>query len=272
MAGARERLLSSVQGRSISLFVAGLSLTLVASCGGGGGSPGTGSSAAVKRTIGGAIHGGQSPICNSTVTLYGAGLPGNCGTTTSGSDGSFTLDTSGCTAGPTTQMYIVATGGVPNTNACDGSNTAIALSSALGPFGDFGPSTSVNITEVTTVASVWALNQFLDSSGKVLSSPLENQVGLTNAVNAVTSQNLVDIRKGSAPASFGPGVISPTSKMYTLANMLAACVNTSSSSSLLCRALMCLAPPGSSFDDSSGICTSAPGHPPSGTTLEAAVT
>src|SRR5215475_381073 len=218
-------------------------MLVVGGCSGGGTNPAGGTAGAAKGPIKGALNGGQSPICNSTVTLVGAGLEGNCGTATTDSSGNFNIVPVACGAISTTQMYIVATGGVPNTNSCPGnSNTAIALSAALGQF-DSLPG-FVNIDEVTTVASVWALNQFLNFNGQSLLSPGLNTVGMDNAARAVTSKNLVDVSTGKAPASFGPGVLSPTSKLYTLADMLASCVNTSSSGSPECTQLLCLAAPG----------------------------
>jgi len=218
----------------------------------------------------GSLHGGQSPICNSTVGLYPAGAVGPCATTTTDAQGAFNIDPSDpsntCGSTPADkQMYIVATGGVANNNDCGpggGNNTALAMSTALGRF-DSLPGFVV-INEVTTVASVWALNQFLDTSGQNLSDPVTNQGGLANAARTLGSKNLVDVSTGIAPASFGPGVLSPRSKLYTLANILATCVNTASETSSACRQLLCLAVPGANYSAS---CSATPLN----TTLEVAV-
>src|SRR5262249_14813156 len=221
-----------------------LALIFISGCGGGGSPAGGGSTGATKRAIKGALHGGQSPICNSTVTLY-AGLDSPvCGTARTDSSGNFSL-TDICPAPGATQMYLVATGGGPKTNFCAASNDALGLSAALGRY-DSLPR-SVNIDEVTTVASVWALNQFLDSSGQFPEGGT-NPTGLANAAMAVTSENLVDIATGKAPNSFGPGVISPTAKLYSLANILATCVNTNSAASTPCQKLLCLSAPGGSYN------------------------
>src|SRR5262249_22097793 len=237
-------------------------LLLAAGCGGAGGTSGNSNLGSVKKSVKGGVHGGQSPICNSTISLVAAGIDGPCGSAVTDSNGSFTIDAT-CSPAADTQIYLVATGGVPNSNACDGSvnNDAIALSAVLGRF-DSLPS-FVTINEATTVASVWALNQFLAVDGQT-PDPGTNAAGLANAARTVTSQNLVNVSTGLKPASFGPGVISPTDKLYTLANILAACVNTSSSSSLQCQELLCLASAGASF---SGGCSVTPLT----TTLEAAL-
>jgi len=143
--------------------------------------------------------------------------------------GEFTIaDFSGC-GSPTddTQMYIVARGG--NAAGCGSpSNFAITLSAALGPANNLPD--SVNINEVTTIASVWALNQFLDSSGTFPGASAANQVGLANAAMAVTSKNLADIVRGSASTPTDH-LISPRAKLNTLADILAACVDSSAASS-----------------------------------------
>src|SRR5262249_36212759 len=111
-------------------------LMLLAGCGGsnpaGGGTGGSLST----RHIKGVLHGGQSPICNSTVSLYQAGITSPFLTTTTDSQGNFNFATT-CEALANSQMYIVATGGIPNNNDCSSGgtgNTALAMSAALGRF------------------------------------------------------------------------------------------------------------------------------------------
>src|SRR5262249_11010455 len=141
---------------------------IAAGCSGGSSAGRAGSVGAAKGPIKGSLHGGQSPICNSTVTLFGAGLQSSCGTAITDSTGQVNIVPGVCGAVSTTQMYIVANGGVPNTNNCSTSSSALSLSAALGQFDNL-PS-FVTINEATTVASVWALNQFLSSNGQNLFS------------------------------------------------------------------------------------------------------
>ena len=236
---------------------------IAAGCGGGGGGDNSGGLVGPRiQTIKGVVRGGDSPICNSFVSLVGAGLQSVCGSTTTDSQGQFKLTLSSCGARPTTEMYLFAFGGVPNTNDCSMSNNALELSATLGPLRNLDD-TSVTVNEVTTVASVWALNQFLSSDGETLDDH-GNPTGLANAAMAVTSKNLVDTATGRAPDSFGAGVLSPTQKLYTLADVLATCAQSTSASSPQCQQLLCLAFPGATF---SGNCSALGLN----TTLEAAI-
>jgi streptogramin lyase len=92
------------------------------------------------------------------------------------------------------------------------------------------PPASVNVDEVTTVATTWAMAQFMDSTGANIGAPASNAVGLANAASAITSHNIVDITTGLAPTTFPQGVTSPTRKLYTLADILASCVESSGGS------------------------------------------
>jgi streptogramin lyase len=89
--------------------------------------------------------------------------------------------------------------------ACDASNT----------------SSTVSVNEVTTVASVFALAQFLGPGGNVGASSTNTQ-GLANAF--ATINNLVDTKTGIA-AGFPhtTGASAPTATLNTLANILNSC-------------------------------------------------
>jgi streptogramin lyase len=114
-------------------------------------------------------------------------------------------------------VYISGTGG--------GGNNNLLLMAALGPCGNLTSSTFININEVTTVAAIWALAPFM-SSPTAIGAPSTNALGLANAVNDVSL--LVNTSTGTTP---GPrataGVSVPAAEIYTLANILAACVNSS---------------------------------------------
>jgi streptogramin lyase len=110
---------------------------------------------------------------------------------------------------------------------------------------------SVTINELTTVATEWALAQFTDETGQIIGAPSSNAAGFANAVNQAQA-NLADISSGG-PASFwsnqGVTELSCTGgsppvncdgleRMDTIANILAACVESSGPSSTACSTLL----------------------------------
>jgi len=111
--------------------------------------------------------------------------PNNC-TTLPQTDSSGSFAITGdytCTQGQ--EVYLVATGGNPGlvggTN-----NTAIALMAALGTCPASGSLASavpfVSVNEVTTVAAVWALQQFIGAPTGVAASAYTSQGGATSGV------------------------------------------------------------------------------------------
>jgi hypothetical protein len=79
------------------------------------------------------------------------------------------------------------------------------------------------VNEITTVGSVFALAPFM-SSIKGLGTSTTNTSGLAHAFASVNK--LVNIATGNAPGSSLPaGAIAPTSEIITLADILAACIN-----------------------------------------------
>ncbi len=185
-------------------------------------------------TVSGRVHGGQQPIVGATVTLYAPGTGGYGSTPTvittatapTDSAGGFTLTRpypSGCPANsPVT--YIVATGG----NSGAGDNANIALAALLPACSSLTASTFVWISEVTTVAAAYALAPFaaLSPGTTNIGTSSTNLLGLTNALAPAT--NLADTTTGNAKGATSiPGIILPTDEINTLANILAACVNSS---------------------------------------------
>ena len=193
--------------------------------GGGGGTPVPGAS------LSGRVNGGQKAIAGSNVYLYAAGtggygtgatsLLGGSGYVTTDATGVFGLGAYTC---PTanSQLYLVATGG--NTGA--GENNQAVLMVALGSCGSIGPSSFININEVSSVASVYALAQFMTPGSTAVGTSSTNVQGLVNAFNTVA--NLVDVTSGSARTTTpaGNGTV-PAATINTLANIMEACVNTS---------------------------------------------
>lgn len=145
---------------------------------------------------------------------------------------------------PSPVLYLTAIGG----DAGAGANSAIGLMGVAGQANALPASVTIN--ELTTVAGEWALAQFTDTTGQLLGAPASNLNGLVNAANQAQA-NLADIGTGN-PAEFwsdnGASVPECASsppvncdgleRMDTLANILAACIETSSPSSSACTTLL----------------------------------
>jgi len=270
--GARNRA-SGLCARVVPTLIA--SMLMFAGCGGGGsGSIGGGNAPSIKHHLHGEMNGGQNPVSGATVTLYAAGDGGYgsaasvLASTSTDSNGnwniaSFTCPTPNCFSPET---YLVATGG----NSGSGPNSAIALMAALGPCDHIQTSTTVIINELTTIAAQWALQQFAESSGKNISAPTSNAGGLSNAYATVS--NLDDVSSSDLSVSGDPSGFLPTAaqcgagsppancdgleRLNTLADIIAACVNSSGATSTACKTLFCDATPGRIF--TGGVCTFPP--------------
>jgi hypothetical protein len=146
-----------------------------------------------------------------------------------GSDGSFSI--SGdytCIAGQ--QVYLYALGGDPGLGT--GANAAAGLMAALGSCptgGNFLSGTSpisyIVVNEVSTVAAAYAMAGFATDATHVGSSG--TALALTGIANAfANAANLETIGTGVALATTpaGNGAV-PQAEINTLANILAACVN-----------------------------------------------
>ena len=141
-----------------------LLMLMFAGCGdgsSGGGNVGR-ASAGSTSLANGTAHGAFGPIAGATVTAYKAGITG-FGTgavaitsAITNNEGAFTFTSGTCNTGDA--IYYVSRGG----NAGGGVNPAIALMSEVGLCESL-PATVV-INEVTTVASVYALAQFIAHS------------------------------------------------------------------------------------------------------------
>lgn len=219
----------------------------------------------------GNVHGGQQPIAGAQVYLYTAnttGYGGNGITTsssnrsvsllnssvlinnpqnsgqdgngnyyvTSASDGSFTITGDYiCSIGQ--QLYMYAVGG----NSGDGTNLASGLLAALGDCSSINSNTYIAMNEVSTVAAAYALAGFasdathISSSGNALA-----QKGIANAFN--NAANLATLSSGTALATTpGGNGVAPQTEINSLANILAACVNSSGPNSSACSTLLATA-------------------------------
>ncbi|HWG18290.1 MAG TPA: hypothetical protein VN678_10530, partial [Acidobacteriaceae bacterium] len=202
-------------------------------------------------TISGSVHGGQQPIAGSHVFLFAANETGyglaatsllgnnsvttgltkdtSVGNPTSG-DWYATTDANGnfsitgvysCTAGQ--QVYMYALGGNPGGG---GINPGAGLMAVLGdcPGSNFAGTISfININEVTTVAAAYAMSGFATDATHVSASSTAH-TGLKNAF--ANAANLASIAAGTAATTTAGGNgTPPTSEINTLANALAACIN-----------------------------------------------
>jgi len=203
-------------------------------------------------TLSGSAYGGQQPIAGAHVYLFAANTTGYGGegiaasssnasvsllnptiTGHSDSSGAYVLTDAGgnfsitgdYTCTPNTQVYAYALGG----NAGAGTNSHAALLAALGncpSAGNFLSNVSfIHMDEVTTVATAYAIAGFatdathVSSSGSALA-----QTGIQNAF--ANAANLAVLSTGAAATTTAGGNgTPPTEEINTLANILAACIN-----------------------------------------------
>lgn len=163
-------------------------------------------------TLKGTVLHGQSPIENSMVKIYLAGSSQwsdavSLGETQTSSGGEFEISFS-MTTDPEAVIYATASG----------ASASIKLASV---FGTQPLPSNVVINERTTIATAYAMAQFIDGDNIAGSYP-----GLQNA--AATLQNLVNIGDGGIATvlnQFPNGASTSTlSKFNSLANIIATCV------------------------------------------------
>ena len=178
---------------------------------------GASSAATAAVRVEGRAEAGGGPLANSTVTLWsGSGEePRQLARATTGSDGSFRLD-SHENIGPDVILYLIAQGGSAAAGKNGGANPAIAWMSVLGAT----PPAKVVINEMTTVASVWTNAQFLNATA-LKGHPLGLRIAAGNV------PNFVDLQTGGWGAAIQDSLNSsqtPTMANFaTLADLLSAC-------------------------------------------------
>jgi hypothetical protein len=186
----------------------------------------------------GVFMGGQQPVANVALQLYAVGTTGYGSAATpllppntvfTRPSGNFTIPAFTCPS-PSALVYLVGIGGQPI--AATGSapavtNNNLAMMVGLGPCSTVG-SNFISANELTTVATVYALSSFMTGVTNI-GAPPTNMVGLTNAFAAINK--LVNTTNGQVSGPALPaGATLPISKLNTLADIVAQCVNSAGGS------------------------------------------
>lgn len=206
----------------------------------------------------GRLHGGQQPIVGAKIYLLAAGTTGYGSAATSlltsaayagypsvqdGTGRYYVLTDSGgnfqiadtCTPG--TQVYVTSVGGNPGA----GSNTAaneIALLGQCPANGNFDSTlTGVFVSEISTVAAAYAASAYAVDTFDI-GAPATGATGIANAF--ANAANLFDVQNFNDTARTVPlgglGVV-PQTKIHTIANLLASCINSTGPASAACSIL-----------------------------------
>ncbi len=231
------------------------------------------------NVISGSVHGGQQGVSGATIQLYAAGIPGTgsgygVGATPlltsvvkTDANGAFGISGKYTCPTPTQQVYIVATGGNPGLTGTSVNNTGLAEMAVLGPCPAGGTLAAtipfIQITEVTTVAAVTALQQFMAApaaanhnapsigapvttypTGTAIGAVQSAVVGMNNAF--VTAKVLADPTTGVSPNANYPYATPEAAKINTIADILSYCINTNGTDGA-CSSLFTSATPSSQY-------------------------
>ena len=185
--------------------------------------------ASPSQMLSGFVHGGDTPVSGSFIQMYAAGTAGKASaaypllktSAKTESDGFFSISGEYTCPSSEALVYLVATGGVPVSGGKQ--NDAISMMTLLGPCGQISASTNFEINEVTTVASVWALREYMTSPS--LLGSLAGDAAFTEA--AGVEQELVNLSTGISPGAVPAGFEVQVAKLNALADIVSACVNSS---------------------------------------------
>jgi hypothetical protein len=248
----------------------------------------------------GTVMSGTVPIYNAKVNLYAAGASGYgtgavlLATTTTNTSGQFQFtklanfgtgvesganwSCPGSDPNPDPQIYITSVGGnTQGTGVTTTNNGAAAFVAAIGPCSQVKSTTTAQLNELTTVATVFALAQYISpgsgpggaqigtdtanfiadtGTSATVANALAYQgaIGLNNAVAGLV--NLASISAGTAVtatthvgtntavAGFVTVTATPeTAKLITIADTIASCINGTSSTGNSCTDLFANASP-----------------------------
>jgi hypothetical protein len=232
-----------------------------------------------SAALSGKIHGGNQPVVGATVNLWYAGQSGAAilaATTTTDITGSFTFvkdPTNGntdsgneysCPAGSSDPLtYVVGKGGNSQNNGGSQSNTAAVFIAVYGDCKELSASNFVYMSEVTTAATMAAMQQFFnpvletftaDGTGqqKVIIDNLSRTVALL--ASSSTGMSIPSTQLGPATSgganhniNINPAVtvtaFPEAAKLNTIANIISACVNGATSADQNCSTLFTAAVP-----------------------------
>jgi hypothetical protein len=210
-------------------------------------------------TLRGSVHGGQNPIVGAHVYLYavntsGYGGPGIAPNSTNASVsllrnstgtaqdanghyyvttdpyGNFTITGDYSCPSSYAHPYFYAVDG----DSGSGANSAIALTA---PAQACNTSASTDVNEVSTVATAYAFAGFASDPTHVSSSNTTlAATGVTNAANNIANLEDISLSVALATTPAGNGTV-PQAEINTIANILAACVNSTGPGSTQCSTL-----------------------------------
>jgi len=226
--------------------------------------------------LSGNVHGGNQPVVGAAVTLYYAGqkpTPASvAATTTTDSSGSFSFikdTTSGntdsgnefsCPTSGDPLVYVVSKGGnTQNNGDPTQTNDAAAFISVYGTCNELTAANHVDMTEVTTVATMAAVQQFFNPVGVINDQILADGTGQQYIIvkqlpatialladpaagTAVTSTTISAVGSNINPAVTVTATPEP-GKINLLANIISSCINSANSSSGNCTSLFASATP-----------------------------
>ena len=216
---------------SFRLLVASTLAILLGGCGAGNFGSNIPAATGSQVKLEGFVHGGQQPIVGSTVQLYAAGSSADQSAATpliaaapvTDASGAFSITGLYTCPSITTEVYLIAKGGNPGL-APGTDNQQSVMMSALGPCGNLTSATHIIINEVTTIGSIYPITPFMASYLNVGAAPA-NQLTLANDFMQINQ--FIDTDGGQSPGPQLPGgFTAPVSNLNSLANSVAACVNT----------------------------------------------
>ncbi|MEI9980257.1 MAG: hypothetical protein WDN23_14890 [Edaphobacter sp.] len=228
--------------------------------------------------LSGKVHGGNQPISGATITLWYAGQSGSAvqaAQTTTDNTGSFSFvkdpvngnppagNVYSCPSNSDPLVYVVSKGGNTANDGTDRNNTAAAFVSIYGTCRELSAANFVYMSEVTTAATMAAMQQFFDPVAETFSADgTGQQKGIIDGVNQTvallasssTGQSVPSTTLGPATNSvanhnvnINPSVsvtaVPESVKLNTIANIISACVNGATSADPSCTSLFTAAVP-----------------------------
>jgi streptogramin lyase len=189
-----------------------------------------------QPTLTGNVFMGKKPLKGASIELLSVGSTGygstgsvvSISSAISDANGDFTLPY--ICPDPASLVYLSSVGGQTTSAPIVGGN-ALVLATMLGPCGGLAQASGATLNELTTIATVFSLAQFLHPGsapgGFTIGAPASNPEGLRNSV--LTAMNLVGSATGALGSpSLPAGTQLPVSEMNTLADALASCVTSTS--------------------------------------------